>query len=84
MAKVRKAGKSKRSARAPAGRKTKPRSRSKAASATAARKARARKPRRKQGVVGAMADAVATVADTFQESKDMARKAGARGGLSEG
>jgi hypothetical protein len=62
-------------------RKTPARARSKVQRKPAARRARARKP---QGVVDTVTSALSTVAETFQESQEMARKAGPRGGLSEG
>lgn len=39
---------------------------------------------KKRGIVAKMTDAVTAVADTLQESNEMARRMGPRGGLSEG
>jgi len=67
----------------PASRAKTTRSRLRGAKKVATHKPR-RSPRRPKGVVGTVTNAVTMIADSLQESRAMARKAGPSGGLSEG
>jgi hypothetical protein len=81
MAKARKtAVRARTPARARTKRGTKGRSGSRAASKAAARK----KAKPSKGVIATVKKAATAVADTFEESRAMARKAGPSGGLSDG
>ena len=83
MAKARKAvPRSKKARRTTTKRRTKAQVRSQGGKKKAVRK---RQPRKKnKGIIAKVTNAVQTVADTFQETKEIGRRMGPRGGLSEG